>query len=129
LGPRHVGPPPRSKIAWAGVALILLGATGDYFIHRAGYGIAPFLSSTPPAGTLNGTILITDDWALLDVDPGQSIGSGPVRGSFILLMDPMAPNPKDADRADAAHEYFNPLQGAHCKLTGQFPYGVDRGRS
>ena len=78
---------PGSSAVILGIVLTVIGGGGDYAAYRFGNGVTP-LSSFIGAKkmTLTGTIEMTRNWALLDLDSGQTFNGQPIQGPVILMM-------------------------------------------
>lgn len=110
---------PGSSAVVLGIVLTVLGGSGDYAAYRFGNGKALFSSFTGAKRmTLTGTIEMTKNWALLDVDSGQTLNGQPIQGPVILMMQPGGQNPTDQNRINAAFQYFGQQAGTHYTLTG-----------
>ena len=68
--------------------------------------------------TLTGTVEMTRNWALLDVDPGQTLNGEPIQGPVILMMEPGGQKVTDQRRINAAFKYFGQQAGVQYTLTG-----------
>ena len=76
--------------------------------------------------TLTGTVEMTRNWALLDVDPGQTLNGQPIQGPVILMMEPGGQNVTDQRRINAAFKYFSQQTGVHYTLTGNWQPSAGR---
>jgi hypothetical protein len=114
----------RRSATVAGVTLAVLGTAGMYLTYELGYSftIFSFFNRENPM-TLTGTIIITDNWAQLNLDPGQTVNGNPIQGFVVLQKNPLAPAPTDAQRINAARQYFGGQQGVHYTVTGQ-PHAI-----
>jgi hypothetical protein len=107
--------------AVAGWILAILGGAGVYITSREGHGfITLFTAQMEGPMTLTGTIDITQNWAQLNLDPGQFANGQQVQGFVILEKDPIAPGATDPQRIDAGRQYFEQQKSLHYKVTGQF---------
>jgi hypothetical protein len=73
--------------------------------------------------TLTGRINITQNWAQLNLDPGQLANGEEIQGFVILEKNPISPGATDAQRIDAARQYFEQQKGLHYKMTGELQTG------
>jgi hypothetical protein len=108
---------PGASAAILGIALTVLGGSGEYAAHSFGYGIAP-ASKGESEMKLTGRIEMTRNWALLDLDSGQTLNGQPIQGPVILMMPSGGQNATDQDRINVAFGHFGPLAGDHFSMVG-----------
>lgn len=110
-----------------GTLLSLLGVGGDVAAYKMGHGITPLsVFGVGKQKTLAGTISITDNWAQLNLDPGQTWNGQPIQGYVVLLKDLLVWSPTDLQLMANARRYFRTADGAHCVLSGQIESGGDQ---
>jgi hypothetical protein len=110
---------PGSGTLAVGVLLTVLGGGGDYAAYRFGNGFTPRYGVTGENRmTITGTIEMTKNWALLDVDPGQKLNGQLIQGPVILMMQSGGQNPTDQANINAAFQCFDKQAGVHYILAG-----------